>query len=238
MDYKLIYLARRNPAIALEDWPRAWRSHAVFASQFPVLGARISSLAYCARLLTPTLDGAPFDPPGASLAYDGVAIVASPSAESLDGEMSAADRARILEDELRVFAENTPAFSFHAKETLVHGGAPGGAAVIRFLARKPDLAREAFLTRWNGPYAELAVRAAEVAGYVVRYVHDEVTAEPPPAYPFDGVAETWFATAEEATRAFVDPALAPMTEDLTEFCDLARSVTLVTHVIHRWPREP
>lgn len=234
MDFKLIYLARRNPSIRIEDWPRAWRSHAVFASQFPVIGGRISSLFYCSR--TASLPGVPFDPPGLSRDYDGVAVVSSPSAEDLGGDMSAEDRARIDEDELRVFDALTPTFSFRCEETLVHGGAPGSAAVIRFLARKAGGSREDFLARWGDGHAAIATRAADAAGTVTRYVHDELRAPPPPGYPFDGVTETWFASPEDAARSFVDAALAPVAQDLAAFCDLERSVTVLTHVIHRWPR--
>jgi hypothetical protein len=236
MDYKLIYLARRNPSVRPEDWPRTWRSHAVFASQFPVIGARISSLFYCSRIFEPTLGGQRFDPPGASCEHDGVAIVASASPEGLGGELTPDDRARIDADELRVFATNTPAFSFHCQEVLAHGGDPGQAAVVRFLARRPGASREDFLARWNGRHAEIATRAADRAATVTRYVHDELREEPPPGYPFDGVGETWFATPDDAVRSFTEPAFASIAEDLADFCDLERSVTLLTHVIHRWPR--
>lgn len=236
MDFKLIYLARRNPSIAFEDWPRAWRSHAVFASQFPVIGGRINSLFYCSRLASPTLDGAPFDPPGASLDHDGVAVVSSPSAEDLGGELSAEDRARIDEDERRVFDAQTPSFSFRCQETLVQGGAPGQAAVIRFLARQAGGSRDAFRARWSQGHADVAVRAADAAGTVTRYVHDDLVEPPPPGYPFDGITETWFASPDDAVRSFVDGALAPVAEDLAAFCDLDRSVTLSTRAVHRWPR--
>ncbi len=236
MEFKLIYLARRNPSIRAEDWPRTWRSHAVFASQFPVLGACIDSLYYCSRMLEPALGGAPFDPPGASRGYDGVAVVSSASAESLGGDMSPEDRARIDQDELRVFDAPTPSFSFRCKEVLVHGGAPGPAAVIRFLARKAGASPEAFFEHWSGRHADIATRAADAAGSVTRYVHDDLIEPPPPGYPFDGITETWFASADDAVRSFVDGAFSPLAEDLPAFCDLERSVTLLTSVTHRWPR--
>jgi hypothetical protein len=204
----------------------------VFASQFPVIGARISSLFYCSRVHEPALEGARVDPPGASRDYDGAAIVASPSAEGLGGQLTPEDRARIFADERRVFADLTPTFSFHCQEMLVRGEAQGAAAVVRFLARKPGTSREDFLARWRG-HAEVAAAAAAT---VTRYVQNRLREEPPPGYPFDGVEETWFATVEDATRALMDEAFAPVTADLADFCDMDRSVTLLTHVIHRWPR--
>src|SRR5688500_12925714 len=156
MQFKLIYLAQRNPAVSEADWPRIWRSHAVFASQFPSLGAAITSLFYCSRMVEPMLDGRRFDPPEASRAYDGVAVVAADSREALEGALSPEDRARIFEDELRVFSTTSPNFSFFCQESLVWGGAPGQAAVIRFLARRNDLPADAFADRWGMEHANLA----------------------------------------------------------------------------------
>lgn len=236
MSFKMIYLARRNPAIPLADWPRTWRSHAVFASQFPALGASIDSLFYCSRMVAPSLDGLPFDPPGLSRDYDGAAIVASASRETLTGQMSAEDRARLDADELRVFAAPVPDFMFFTEEIFVHGGAPGGAAILRFLARKPGSTTAAFDDHLRGRHAPIATRAADAAGTVLRHTHNRLAEPPPAGYPFDAITETWFATADDAARAFLDPALAPVARDLPTFCDMAASVTLFTTVTHRWPR--
>jgi uncharacterized protein (TIGR02118 family) len=119
----------------------------------------------------------------------------------------------------------------------VHGGAPGKAAVIRFLVRKSGTAREAFLAHWSGRHAEIATRAADASGILTRYVHDNLIEDPPPGYPFDGISEAWFASTDDAVRSFADGTLAPIAEDLTAFCDPERSVTLLTSVIHRWPRD-
>jgi EthD domain len=237
MDFKLIYLARRNPSISPEDWPRTWRSHAVFVSQFPTVSASVGSLFYCSRMREPMLNGAPFNPPEASLDYDGVAVVGSASADTLlRGAMSPETRAKIDQDELRVFSTYTPSFSFHCKELLVHGGAAGQAAVIRFLARKAGTSREAFFGYLSGPHRDLARRAADAARTVIRYVHNGVTDEPPVGYPFDAITESWFASTDHAVHSFVDEAFAPLTDDLPAFCDMTRTVTLLTSVVHRWPR--
>jgi hypothetical protein len=101
--------------------------------------------------------------------------------EKVRGDMTLDDRARIFEDERRVFSAQTPAFSFRCRETLVHGAAPGPAAVFRFLARKPGLSPEAFEARWRQGHAPIAVRAAEAAGSVTRHAHNRLIAPPPPA---------------------------------------------------------
>lgn len=236
MQFKLIYLARRNPAVSQVDWPRTWRSHAVFASQFPSIGAAIDSLFYCTRMIDPMLDGARFDPSAVSRDHDGVAVVAADSQEALNGQLTPEDRARIFEDELRVFDTVSPNFSFFCQESLVYGGAPGQAAVIRFLARKSDMPAYAFAERWRREHCNLVTRAAGLAGTVTRYVHNSLIADPPPGYPIDGISETWFAGAEDAVRSFADDAFVPVEKDLAEFCDAERSVTMLTQVFYRWPK--
>ena len=236
MQFKMLYLARRNPAINEEDWPRTWRSHAKFSSQFPSIGAAISSLIYSSRVFHPTLDGVLFDAPGADREHDGVAVVAADSPEALQGQLSAADRDRIFEDERRVFATLTPNFTFHCQEVMVWGGAPGQAAVIRFLKRKSQLSPEAFAERWNRDHANIATQVAGLSRIVLRLVHNSPIAPPPPGYPIDGIGETWFASAEDAARSLADEAFAKVNQDLEEFCDVERSITMLTEVIYRWPR--
>ena len=234
--FKVVYLAKRNPSVKAEDWPRAWRSHAAYAGQFPVIWADFSSIYYCARVLQPSIDGALFEPPEAARDYDGVALVSSPTADGLPREMPPEVAPKIDADELRVFSTYVRNFSFRCKEVVVHGAAPEKAAVIRLLARKTGLSHEEFLGHLNGSYADSAKRAADASGKVVRYVHNQVLEDPPTGYRFDGVTETWFAQTEDATASFVDSALAPVAKELGAFCDLDRSVTMLTSVILRWPR--
>lgn len=249
--YKQFYLARRNPGIPPGEWPRAWRSHAAYVSKnFKGAVAPIASVSYCARVLHPTLGGAPFEAPGATREYDGVAVVASPSPDAFraavwgisDAEWHAAtglsreDRKLVEEDELRVFDSNVANFSFRCTETLVHGGAPGQAAIIRFLSRKELSSRESFEVAL-ATHGERMSRAFDAAGAATRYVQNLLREAPPPAHPYDAVTETWFATSEDAARALAEGALEAIERGLPEFCNTHRSVTMLCRVTHRWPRE-
>ena len=143
--FKVVYLAKRNPAVKAEDWPRTWRSHAAYAAQFPVIYAEFSSIYYCARVLLPSINGVLIEPPEAARDYDGVALVSSPTAHGLPREMPPEVAAKIDQDELRVFSTYVRNFSFRCKKVVVHGDVPGKAAVIRLLARKTGLSRGEFL---------------------------------------------------------------------------------------------
>lgn len=190
MTYKLIYLARRAAGVSRADWPRTWRSHAVFASRFPVLEARIDWSRYTNR--------AELERPGLSQDHDGVCVCAGPALEGLDGSgFSPADRKLIDQDELRVFDRLTPEFSWFCREEIVRDGPLGEAALFRFL---PEGAAP-------GPASEGATRHA-----INRPVH-----APPPLFPFTAIAESWFPGVEEALADFAPgpPASVAM---LTEVC--------------------
>jgi len=229
--YKLVYLARRNPEVSREDWPRIWRSHAIFASQFPVLESGIAYMRYCNRLEVPGLRGI-------SEAHDGVAIAAGDRLDGLNGAgFSEADRARIDEDELRVFDMLTPNFTFYCTEAVLRDGAPGEAALFRFLARKPDATRDDFDLRFGVAHADLVGNTVARLNSVTRCVHNRPVHEPLPLFPFDGVVETWFASSEDAVAAISDGSLKAVDDDLADFCDPARGIAVLTTVCHRWPKD-
>ncbi len=88
---KLIYLARRAEGVSREDWPSTWRSHAIFASQFPVLDPDIDWMRYCNRIEV--------EVPGISPAMTGSR---SPSADGGDAE-----RRRLLAKDQRARSTRT-----------------------------------------------------------------------------------------------------------------------------------
>ena len=231
MTHKLVYLARRAATVAREDWPRTWRSHAIFASQFPVLEASIDWMRYCNRVDD-------VDIPGLSAAHDGVSVAAAETPEALTGAgFSGEERDRIDADELRVFDMLTPHFTFHCREETLRDGIKGEAALFTFLVRKPGLDHAEFDARWNGPHRAAADSALAGAAAVTRYVHNRPVHDPLPLFPFDGIAEAWFATVDDAVHALRGGQLDPLRDDLATFCDMERSEAVLTKVCHRWPKD-
>ena len=234
MDYKMYYLARRNPSVAPEDWPRHWRTHPKFVSQFPMIGGRIEKIFYNARIYRPTLDGASVDLPQVSTEYDGVAVVSSPK-DTLGIRDTPSDiQEKILEDERRVFGDYTRNSASFGKEALVLGGAQGKAVIVRFMRRKPGTSPEEFNSEWAklADIAEQAVRD----GKIVRYVHVAPSEPYNSGHEYDGISEAWFASPENATRALTDPQLAPLFDAQGAFSDPAGSVTMLNENIYAWPR--
>jgi len=217
---KLIYLARRAASVSREDWPHTWKSHAVFASQFPALETGIDWMRYCNRIDA--------DIPGLSSAHDGVAIAVGPSLAALNGSgFSAADRALIDHDELRVFDMLTPNFTFYCAGDVVRDGPLGEVALFRFLARRPGISAEVFADIWQ--------RKGLPFPAATRIVRNRPLDGPLPLFPFDGIEEVWFATQADALSASSASVGVPAT---SEWCDTARSVSVLTGVCHRWLRQP
>src|SRR6056300_196584 len=99
MSYKLIYLARRAKPVAWEDWPRTWKSHAIFASQFPAMSGTIDWMRYTTRVDDPRVADL-----RVSNEHDGVSVAQAPELETFLGEGFTPEQRELIDaDELRVF---------------------------------------------------------------------------------------------------------------------------------------
>ncbi len=47
---KVIYLARRNPALAVDQFPDRWRQHAILGGTLPTLRGSFTQVAQCANM--------------------------------------------------------------------------------------------------------------------------------------------------------------------------------------------
>jgi hypothetical protein len=217
--YKLVYLARRAAGVSREDWPRTWKSHAVFASQFPVLESGIEWMRYCNR--------SELAAPGLSLVHDGVAVCGGSSLESLNGTgFAAEDRTRIDVDERRVFDMLTPNFTFYCEEDIVRDGPLGECALFRFLAPRAGMDVAAFRTAWGA--------TSMASAHAVRMVRNRPVHVPLPMFPFAGIEEYWFPDLKAARAALATP----LSAFDTAYCDPGASLAILTEVCHRWPRAP
>lgn len=233
MPYKLLYLARRAPTVGWEDWPRTWKSHAIFASQFPAMSGTIDWLRYTTRVDDPGLGDLPV-----STAHDGVSVAEAPELAIFQGKgFSPEQRALIDQDELRVFDRYTPEFSFYCTETRLVDGPVGEAAIFRFLRRQPDVSRDTFEAHLQGEHAR---RCAEAAGTLraQRWALNTTIDAPPKDFPFEAIEECWFATVDDAARALTSPAMLRLTDDLAKVCDVERNITMLTRPTHAWPKPP
>ncbi len=222
--YKLIYLARRNPTVSRQDWPRTWRSHAKFAGRFPGLPEAIRYSRYCNRIDATDSD------------YDGVAIACSDNLELLQGGAFTSEQFdSILEDERRVFDRPTAESSFYCVESPVRDGPMGEAALVMFLARHPTLSRVAFKEWLLAQHASIARHLGEGQHAVTRYTCNLPLHVPPASLPFDAIVECWYGSVEETLASERDTRLMTGFDDFARYCDTRRCIALLTSVCYRWP---
>lgn len=229
MGWKMIYLARRNPALAPEQFAQAWRGHSALGAGCTNVRDKVLSVTQCSRVL----EGPPL--PGASSEYDGVNLLALRDLQAATDIWNDVETLAIMRpDEPRVFSTYVREFTLVCQERVLRDAPRGRCCVVGFLRRRHGLSRATFQRAWAaGAAGELKAAALAEA---VRVVHNDVHAEPPPGYDYDGIVEWWFESPDQARRAVdgedVRRALAA---GLAGCCDLDRSVFMFTRVTHSRP---
>ena len=221
--WKMIYLARRNPALAPEDFPQAWREHSALGRQCRNVQDKVLGVRQCSRVLD-----RPGFPHGASADYDGVNLLSLRDRQATDDIWSDEETVRIMRpDEPRVFSTYVRDFTLTASETVVVDGEETGVCVVLFLrartggllpVRRQDLATDL-------PWTAAA-----------RLVWNSVAGLRPPGYEYDAIVEALYASVDAVATAFgAKPVWAQLPGRLSEQIDAARSVCMLTHVTHRRP---
>lgn len=232
MNWKMIYLARRNPALSPEQFPQAWREHSALGRQCRNVGERVRSVTQCSRRLDVTL-------PGLATDYDGVNLLGLADREAAHAIWTDPETLAIMKpDELRVFDRYVREFTLVCREELRRDGPRTPVVLHGFLRRRAGLDGAAFDAAWAtaDPAAALQAGAFAQAG---RIVDNAVVEPPPPGYAYDRIVEWWFDSAEDLRQALggeaaVDPRQA-LPEALAQRLDLPGSVFLLTQVTHSRP---
>lgn len=224
--WKMVYLARRNPSLAPEEFPQAWREHSALGRQCRNVGERVLSVAQCSRLLDVLL-------PGASEDYDGVnlLLLRDRAAATLiwnDPETLAVMRP----DEPRVFDRYVRDFTLVCREQVLRD-APRSAVVLHgFLRWRQGVAADARA----GLQAITADGSAGPFNAAQRIVLNQVVDPPPPGYDYDAIVEWWFESVPAVQQAFggrdLRDSLPPV---LAQQMDVPASVFLFTRVTHSRP---
>jgi uncharacterized protein (TIGR02118 family) len=78
---------------------------------------------------------------------------------------------------------------------------------ITLAKRRPDMTHQQFAEYWLGPHVEVARGIPRALGYVINVADD------PDAAGWDGVAEMWFESREDARDAFASEYRIFLTEE-------------------------
>lgn len=204
--WKMIYLARRNPLLAAEDFPQAWREHSALGRQCKNVGQRVKAVAQCSRMLNVQgLDGS-----GAlSQDYDGVNLMVLADREAGSVIWSDPETLAVMRpDEPRVFADYVRNFSVLVRQQLLFSRLPQQDFSQQVLPQKEQVMLIGFLQRseeWQGAAAELSACPpqwqAGGLGQAGRIVCNLLEEEAPAGYGFRYVVEWWFDTPQQAIAA-------------------------------------
>lgn len=232
--WKMIYLARRNPTLAAEDFPQAWREHAALGRQCRNVQDKILGVAQCARLREMDEYGGLR---GTSADYDGVNLLQLRDlAVATDIWDDPETRAIMRPDEPRVFSTYVREFSLACAEHVLRQGQPTPVVLFGFLRRASVLTSHEFHAAWaNSPAPECWLESPAL-DMVQRVVHNQVVMQPPPDYEFDGIAEWWFTNADSARQAMAGSSVRQqLPRAYSDMVNLEHSVFILTHVTHRRP---
>jgi uncharacterized protein (TIGR02118 family) len=99
--------------------------------------------------------------------------------------------------------------------------------LVACLRRKPGVSVNDFHSYWKDTHGPLVKGVPQFFRYVRKYVqghtlNDPVPGFPPQAAPFDGVAELWFDSVADISKAFAEPRYMEIIRpDEQKFLDLA-----------------
>lgn len=229
MSIKWIYLAKRNPATDHMEFRKRWREHSALASQFAAtMGRHFTGVRQCAKVQRADL------PPELVNDYDGVALLWLRSMQDMrEVWTDPSTTGTMIPDEPRVFSTQVLKFSLFCHEWVEFDRAEGSFALLSFVRRKAGTTRADFIARWRDQHAPLLLTVPAAAS-VQRYRQNHVFRDPPPGYEFDGVAELWFDSVDDALALLRDPQYqAIVAKDLATFTEPAAAVTLLIEINHR-----
>jgi len=187
---KVIYLARRNPAIAKEAFPERWRQHSAFGR--PLI--KRSEMGYntvCYCLIEEDTDGA-VDPSGP---YDAVCLMHLEGLHSIGPAIRRANHVllapEVAADELRTFDRYVKDAKLFCAFEPVLNGPETEWCVLLMMSRIADISPTAFLRQTRGSMQSL-LALPEVIEHVTRVVQHSVLVRPERDFDYDVAQEYWF----------------------------------------------
>jgi uncharacterized protein (TIGR02118 family) len=82
------------------------------------------------------------------------------------------------------------------------------------------------VSHWLGPHAQIATQLPGLRGYVVNAIEEREEVG------WDGIAETWFDSREDAIRAFAsEPMLTMLAEDRPKFLEEVKVIFVEEHIV-------
>lgn len=223
---KIIYAARRHPAIDPASFPSRWQGF--------VAAAASSGWAAVDRAEPLAVSAAAAESGGLGVEERSAAVGIVWSADGAATLASMADPGGDLRrEEEAVFAAPLVSCACPTRERVLHDDGSSGVVLVAFVRRKAGLGRAEFSRYWSERHGPLFLR---VAGDVVtRYVQNHASAQPGRRDPgWDGVVEIGFESAGALVAAFSSPDFARLiAPDEEKFLDMQDKEIVIAIKSHR-----
>ncbi len=178
---KVIAFFKRKSGVSVADFQRHWRTqHAELVVHLPGLRRYVQNHTHSSGYRKKEPD------------FDGVAEAWFDDTDALRVSGSSPWYARVKEDEANFIDADSLRSLITTEVTIVDGDvADGGAKMIAFLSKRPDVSAREFQDHWREKHGPLAARIPGLRRYVQCHVHLGIyEAGREPAY--DGVPISWF----------------------------------------------
>lgn len=222
---KVIYLAKRNPRIARDDFGARWKQHSLLGGSLTGLRPNFRQVAQCLNVHDRSAV------PAASLEYDGVNLLTMVTPESVSAIWQLDEvHDHILSDELETFDRYVRHFALEARGYETSPGPMQGFCLIHFLKRDRRLDMDGFIDGLRAATAGLAA-AVGLGRTVVNRVVDRQ-----PGYNFDAVSEVWLADEEAAKNLLASEAWTQgYLGERGRIADHSRTLTMWTRINYARP---
>jgi hypothetical protein len=219
MTGKVIYLARRNPALTREEFAQRWKKHAaVVGAGAPDALTEIRAARYCLA--------------SGAQEYDGVGLLSLASLNSIPSMHGALVGTEVsLADELRTFSTYVKDFAVYCSEEVVRDTPPTSHVLLHFVRRSETIQPTTFAAAWRDHARHLE---QSLEGVLRRQVLNHVIAPAPPGCGFDGVHELWCDSSTAA--ADINTELVRLRPKVAEWLSPRTGVVLTTETIFSWPQ--
>jgi len=219
---KMIYLARRNPALRDDQFSQAWREHSALGAGCTNVRDKVLSVMQCSRVL----QGPPL--PGAATDYDGVNLLTLRDVQAATDIWNDPETLAIMRpDEPRVFSTYVRHFTLVCGERVLRDQPREACCVVGFLKARGGVSASSL--------AAATLDSADLPG-AGRVVWNPVLLPPPEGYDFDAITEWWYPSADAARAALAAQVVRNhLDAGLQSRLDVARSVFMFTQVTHSRP---
>jgi hypothetical protein len=195
---KLIYLARRNPALTHQGFMARWRQHGALGMSLP-RWRNIWRYVHCD--VAPAADGIP----GLADGHDGIGLIWHRSRATRRAHREDTGSQAVMEaDELDTFADLVRnVCALYEEQTLFDDGSDAPVKLFRFHHRLLAMPEDRLFEDIAPLAASLALRDADLAASVRRYVHNYRMKPESRSWGlgYEWIEEYWFDSMADATRA-------------------------------------